>query len=167
MDNDIFENWDKQIDPRIDSLRKDGYYLEAFYLFSNTIEFILRGSILLQESWILNISKRSGMSFKKTSVKELEKKTLGDLINLFSKYSSDTNLISKLNNFNSFRIRIIHKILKSNISKLNTEADAFYLKYNEIVSQICRYNMSLIGKQIKKISRQKSKLLKNSNKLTT
>ncbi len=165
MNNDIFEEWDKQIDPRIDSLRKDGYYLEAFYLFSNTIEFILRRSILLQESWIFNILIKNGLSFKRISVKELENKTLGDLINSFSRYSKDTQLISKLNNFNSFRIKIIHKVLESDITKLNREADAFYLKYNEIVSKLCRFNMLLLSKEIKRINRHKAKLLKKSIKL--
>jgi hypothetical protein len=165
MHDDIFKNWDEQIDPRIESLRKDGYHLEAFYLFTNTVEFILRSSILLQESWIFNCIKRSGLSFKRNSVGDLEKKTLGDLINLFSRYSNDTQLIGKLNNFNSFRIKIIHKVLKSDIAKLNIEASASYVKYNEIVAKVCRYNMSLVGKQISRLNRQTLKLSKKSNKI--
>ena len=96
---DPFIIWDKEIDPRIEELRKNNYHLEAFYLFSNTLEFVLRGSIMFQQDWINNLVNKSGLKYKKVELKKLESKTLGELISMFDvHYCKDKELVDKLNN---------------------------------------------------------------------
>ena len=120
--NDREKNWDEYIEPRIKVLQKNGFDLESFYLCSATIEHSLQCAIQLQEEWIAKVVTRSKLKFEKTDTKKLEGMTLGQLILLYSRYSNDQKLISQLNQFNSLRIKFIHKLLDTSIQILNEEA---------------------------------------------
>lgn len=146
-----FEIWDLEIDPRIEQLRTNNFHLEAFYLYSNTLEFILKSSIMSQQDWISGLVVKSGLTYKKTKIKTLDDKTLGQLIHLFSEHCSDKILINELENFNSFRVQVSHKLFQNDISKLNNSAKKYYTMYNLLVSKICRYNIFLNTKRIRKI----------------
>ena len=165
--NDRFANWDKFIDPRIEQLKKGGFCLEAFYLCSAIIEFLLQASITTQEKWISVLLKESQMKFISSSEDLLKEKTLGQLINIFSKYCNDNLLISELNNFNSFRITLVHKLLDQDIIVLNDTAKLRLVTYNKLVSKLSRYSMKINEKQIRSSNRKIKVLSKKlKNKLT-
>lgn len=151
---DAFEVWDKEIDPRIDFLRNNNHHLEAYYLYSNTIEFLLRMAIMSQEIWNKNLLKRSGINFKVLKESDLEDRTLGELIKFFSRYCDDPLIIGELSRFNAFRKKVLHNLLKESISNLNKEADKIYVTYNSLVSKICRYNIKINKKHINHYNRK-------------
>lgn len=147
--NDRNKNWDEYIDPRIDRLTKNKFFLEAFYLYSSVIEHILQKAIEFQEEWIVRLLKKSKIRFVKTKPKDLKEKTLGQLIAIFSRYCDDEEIISQLNNFNSFRIKLVHRLLDHSIEDLNKEAQRKQITYNELVSKLSRYNVMILEKEIR------------------
>ncbi|HMP28249.1 MAG TPA: hypothetical protein PKD85_01530, partial [Saprospiraceae bacterium] len=104
-----YDNWNDFLDTRVDRLLDKEFFIEAFFHFSTTIEFMLQELITKQEEWIAHTIKKSQLSFKGT--KKVEELTLGQLIKIFSRYSNDDVLISKLNDLNAFRKKIVHKSL--------------------------------------------------------
>jgi hypothetical protein len=118
---------------------------------------------MFQQDWINNLVNKSGLKYKKVELKKLESKTLGELISMFDvHYCKDNQLVDKLNNFNSFRVKVSHKILSHNILKLNNEAEKYYTTYNDLIANLCRYNMFLIGKNLRK-SKNKIKKIRKPN----
>jgi hypothetical protein len=152
---DRFKNWNEYIDPRIEELTDKGFYLEAFYLFSITVEHILKESIRYQEEWIQIVLKKSKIKFEKTKT---EGKPLGFLIGLFAKYYTDTALVSKLSSFNITRNKITHKLMDHPISQLNNEAKNKTFLYYELISEISSYNVKILGKTIGAHKRRISKI---------
>jgi hypothetical protein len=157
-----YEVWDKEIDPRIELLRADKYHLEAFYLFSTTLEFTLRETIIQQERGISNLLSRSKFSYKKQTLEDLESKTLGQLITLFTRFYNEEAIVEELKNFNAFRTKVIHKLIEGNISELNKKASHFYSRYNMLIANLSRYNMSLSEKEIRRLNRRIKMLGKKS-----
>jgi|SRR5581483_28104 len=152
--NERFNIWNKFIDPRVDKLVRNKLYLEAFYLFFAAVEFILQANIQSQEEWILmNLHKR-GVKFDPTPVSILQKKPLGELIKLFSRYCEDSDLIFKLNNFNSFRITTVHKLMDQDIDKLNLKAKSSLKSYHELIAKLSRYGLKISNKKIASFSRK-------------
>lgn len=105
--------------PRIDNLFNNGFYLETILLFSNIFEEQIRWNILAQEEWINTIIKKYKFKIKINEYKKLEKKTLGELIEVFSKYCVDDTLIEEIKSFNSLRKEVIHHLLIGDINKLD------------------------------------------------
>ncbi len=157
MKIDRDENLDKYIDSRIEGLHKNNFYLEAFYLSSAVIEHTLHLTILFQEEWIAKLLKRYKIKFELNSSEKLKEKTLGQLISIFAKYCDDDELISKLNDFNSFRKRTVHYLLDNSLEDLNLEAKNKSLLYLELVSKLNRRSIRFLKKHIKQLKRQKTK----------
>ena len=146
--DDRHKNWDTSIDPRIEELERRGFYLEAFYFYSATIEFQLQEAIGYQEEWLNHLAKKSSMSFIPTPVKTLQEQSLGLLIKIFSRCCDDTKLISELNEFNSFRKTITHRLLNNTVESLNAEAKSKQTKYYKLVIKLAKYNIFLINKRM-------------------
>ena len=146
-------NWDKEIAPRIKNLVTADFYLEALYLEAATVEQILRNTIENQEEWVESLLIQSGLSFHRISQKELEERSLGELISLFSRFSKDTRLISELNDFNSLRKTIVHHLLDYSIEQLNKLAKNKQPKYNQLLAKIYRHDVELSEKFIRKYKR--------------
>lgn len=146
--NDRHRNWDESIDPRIEELERRGFYLEAFYFYSATIEFQLQEAVELQEMWLSHIAKKSKMSFVPTPVKTLQEQPLGVLIKTFARHCDDTELVSQLNEFNSFRKTITHRLLSNTVESLNKKAKTKKTRYHELVVKLAKYNLFLISKKI-------------------
>src|SRR3989344_1266062 len=147
------KNWDKYIDPRIDDLIKNGFYLEAFYICAATIEHALQSAILNSEGWIEQLTRRTSVKFKKTDEKKIRDMTLGKLIQNFSRYTDDTNLVSQLESFNRIRIRFVHKLLNSSIEELNQEAKDNQTTYYTLVAKLYRFMSDLSHRKSLSIKR--------------
>lgn len=142
-----FENWNNFIDPRAEDLISKGFYLEAFFLYFSTIEFMLQNAIIHQQTLANKILKRSKL--KIPQIKKLENKTMGELINLFASYSLDQENISTLNNLNSMRIQFVHKILDNDLDNLNKLAKSKISEYHRLVKYLSVYNLDILNKLIK------------------
>ena len=151
--NDRNKNWDEYIDPRIDELTNNNFFLEASYLYSAVIEHILQNAIGYQEEWFVRLLKKSKLRFVKTKPKELREKTLGQLIGIFSRYCDDKEIISQLNEFNSFRIQLVHRLLDHSIEDLNKEAQKKQRTYNQLVAKLSNYNVMILKKIIRNNNR--------------
>lgn len=157
MGGNRYDNWDAHVDKRIQDLISKGFYLETIYVYSATIEFVLQESIRYQEEYLLRLLKKSNLGFKKTDAKKLSEKSLGQLIQLFGCYCKDSLLISKLNEFNSFRKKVVHYLLDHSVSNLNEEAKKKQALYYELVSKVSRYNLAIIDKNLSAINRKNKK----------
>lgn len=155
--NEKFLAWDTHIDPRIDALVKHNFYIEAFYLSSSTIEFLLQMIIVSQEEWMGDVVQKRGFKFKARTVKELDKETLGQLIKIFSGYCSDERLIQDLNEYKELR-NTIHNLLVFDIKQLNNLAKRKFTVYYSLVSKLCRYGMKLNEKKVRSIKREIKKI---------
>lgn len=146
--NDRHRNWDESIDPRIEELERRGFYLEAFYFYSATIEFQLQEAIEYQEVWLNHLAKKSNMKYVPTPVKTLQEQPLGALIKSFARYCDDDVLVSQLNEFNSFRKTITHRLLSNTVESLNLKAKNKRTRYYELVIKLAKYNLFMIKKRI-------------------
>jgi len=155
--SDREKNWDNQLEPRIKFLREEGLYLEAFYLYAATIEHALQINISHHEDWIEHVLKRSSIQFKKYTIERLREKTLGQLIELFSRYHGDARLISELHAFNSFRKKIIHHILDHTIEQLDSEAKSRDIPYYRLVAKLYRLSYKLSTKFLRVYKRKLSR----------
>lgn len=153
--NDRHKNWSESIDPRIEELERRGFYLEAFYFYSATIEFQLQEAVEFQEMWMSHLAKKSKMSFVPTPVKTLQEQPLGTLIKIFARYCDDAELVSQLNEFNSFRKTITHRLLSNSVKSLNNMARTKRTKYYELVVKLSKYNLFLIRKKTSSNKRKK------------
>lgn len=151
-------NYRKEFDPRIKSLIRDKYYLEAFYIFSATIESLLQVIIFTQEDWINNLAKKSNLRLSKTPSKTLKEKTLGQLIVIFSKYCTDETLISQLNDFNSLRKKIVHRLLDHAVIDLNTVVEKKIANFYSLISKLTDYGIDLLDKTLRKFGRDTKKI---------
>ncbi len=148
------KNWEKSIGPRIEELEDRGFDLEAFYLYSATIEFMLQSTIENQEKWIKHLVSKSKLRFEGITEKKLLEQPLGVLIKIFAQYCDDKQLISKLNEFNSFRKIITHRLLNNPIESLNDKAKQKRLTYYSLIKKLAEYNLFMIQKQIVKNKRK-------------
>lgn len=146
--NDRHKNWNKSIDPRIEELERRGFYLEAFYFYSATIEFQLQEAIEYQELWLNHLAKKSKMTYVPTPEKTLQEQPLGVLIKSFARYCDDGELVSQLNEFNSFRKTITHRLLSNTVESLNLKAKNKRIRYYELVVKLAKYNLFLVRKTI-------------------
>jgi|GEM_PF-4855763 len=155
-----FENWDLYLDPRIEQLKKNSFHLEAFYLYSATIEHCLQDAVILQEELLDRLAKRSGLKYKQSGEKTIREKTLGEVIKYFSKYDDDPALVSRLNAFNSLRKKVVHKLLDNSLEQLDKEVKSKYREYSDLVRDLCKYNVRLLDKTLRMHNRDISKLKK-------
>jgi hypothetical protein len=162
---DRYDNWDSEIDPRIEKLTRNGFYLEAFYLYSATLEHCLQDAIRYQEEWVKHTLQKSSLRFETISPENLKEKTLGQLISLFARYCADTDLISKLHEFNSSRKKFVHRILDHSMKELDSEAKSKTKTYNELVSKVSRYNVQILNKKIKAHRRKINTLQRDINSI--
>lgn len=145
---DRHKNWDESFDPRIEELERRGFYLEAFYFYSATIEFQLQEAIHYQEVWLNQLARKSKMTYVPTPVKTLQEQPLGVLIKYFARYCDDEELVSQLNEFNSFRKTITHRLLTNTVESLNSKAKNKRARYYELVIKLAKYNIFMIKKTI-------------------
>lgn len=148
---DKLQNWRNEINPRIEKLETNGFYLEAFFLYSAMLEFLLQETISSSEDWIAHLLSKSSFEFKKYEKKELEKLTLGQLIGIFTRYCKDKKLILKLNDFNSLRINFVHHILAEDPTQLNLRAKKHAVDYYELVLILGTYSSKIIKKLTRKL----------------
>lgn len=112
------KKWDEFIEPRLELLYSNGYYIEALYLCLPLIEELIKTAIKKQEVWASRILKISNLDFK-IDLEKLDDLTLGQLIKRLDKHCKDKVLILKLNDLNLFRKRIVHKLLDHEIKQTN------------------------------------------------
>lgn len=162
--DDRDKNWEEHVDPRIDELTENKFFLEAFYLYAAVIEHTLQKTIGFQEEWLARVLKKSKLGFVKTKKKDLEEKTLGQLIGIFARYCNDEEIISKLNEFNSMRTKLVHHLLDYSIENLNKETQKKQTTYHELVSRLSNYNVMILEKIIRSNNRLISKRTKKRTK---
>lgn len=148
-----YDVWSQKIDTRANLLIENGFYIEAFYLYLTTIEFLTQDLILTQERWIVILLKNKGIELQSHSVEELNKKTLGELISIFQLYNKNSELVARLKNLNTFRRKIVHNLLSKNIDALNNEAKVKISDYHLLVRDMARLGMAISAKEISKNKR--------------
>ncbi len=114
---DILEIFDRvdEINLRVKELERKSFYLEGFYLRIQIIEFLVQRAIVHQEEWVRKLINRGGLKYIGNNEEALKGKTLGELIGLLSEHCKDEQLISRLNGINSFRKRIVHRLLEDKL----------------------------------------------------
>lgn len=151
IDDNLYKSeWVNEIDDRVKKLRKNNFHLEAFYLFIQIVETKLRESIVTQEEWVRIILEKYHLIFDTKSFKNLDKKMLGDLIQIFDTYCSDKTLVLELKNLASFRNKIVHHLNKNSVDRVNVEAESFYKKFWQTVIKLFEYEGDIWRKREKK-----------------
>lgn len=125
----------ERVSERAMLLEENDFYIEAFLLYSNSIEAILEDIIKIS---IENVAVASSSSYISFSYKIKNNSSLGNKIHDFKKfYNSEydleikkgaqgkkfkNGLISALGEFLKLRNEIAHRLVENNISKLNLKA---------------------------------------------
>lgn len=147
-------DWEQEHEEHIKKLQDNNFFIEAFYYYSMEIEGILQKGINYQEKWIENLLKKSKFNFKKNDPKALRDKPLGELIKIFGSYCRDEKLISRLNEFNSFRKKIVHHLSETSIDLINREAKEKNSKYYLLAGDLYKYYNEVLEKHIRHLKRQ-------------
>ncbi len=141
---DLFEKNFNILESRIFNLYEKKFYIESVILMSNIVEGLLVIMIEDQENYLANILQEKTIKFQPKKLDALIKKTLGQLIENFSIYSKDTILISNLNNFNSLRVNMAHKLLtNSDIRKEDIRAKEIFKKYISLKNNLLKNHIDL------------------------
>lgn len=147
-------DWEDDLDKRVDKLVKNKFFLEAFYLYSAELESILQKAVEHQEDWVEVLLNKSKLKLIKNNQAKLKEKTLGELISLFARYCNNEMLISRLNDFNSFRKKIVHYLSRSPIEITNEQAKKRRISYYQLVSELHEYNIDILTKHNRRLRRK-------------
>jgi len=109
-----------EIQYRMDKLYREARMIEYLCLAGNYVEFKLKEMILSVQDFLILCKK------PKLNIKNLEEETLGGLIHIFKNYCiDDKDLIQKLKNFNTLRIKTIHKLFDVNYQVSDVEKEIY------------------------------------------
>lgn len=155
-----FKKYTEELEPRIDFLRRQGNYIEAFLLICTVLERILLYLIEVSENWSSHLANSRKHKLNLSDFRKEEYRggmTLGKMIRYFKIFSDDQNLISELEYFNKIRNKCVHKIFDENINQLDSiikkDINRFYKLLFTMVEKhinIIRKENSMLKRVIKK-----------------
>jgi len=128
-----------EIQARMEKLYFEGRMIEYLCLAGNYTEFKLK-ELILSVQGFLALCKKPVLN-----IKNLEEKTLGELIYIFKNNCiNDEELVKRLKSFNSLRIRAIHKLFDTNYQVTDVETEVFQNLqsedfYREIINPVQAY----------------------------
>ncbi len=153
-----YEIYEKEIQPRIDSLVEQGNHLEAFFFLIAVLEKEIIELIELYEEEVA----RKKIKLKSFRVKNFKLMMLGRLNDYLSVFN-DSNIIEEISYFSELRNRCVHKIFENNPSSLNKQIKENLGRFYRLLSKLLQIKITLIQKQ----TRRTKTALKNKQNGTT
>lgn len=135
---------------RVDKLEKGQQYLEMVFLLSAILEREVKATLLRYEDLIntvLTPYKNKGIDFsiKQFTSKEIEKMTLGEMITYLLPVSKNKPLFEKLQEFNTLRKRVIHKLYEiESLPSLEIEIKKYLPKFWQLMSELSELEVLLL-----------------------
>jgi len=147
------EHWKKYLsylEPRIDKLFENKFYLEIILYFSALLERELKDLIEIYEKLIPKriVEKNNKVQFKPEKYINKEQLTLGKLNEYLSVYCPDKNILREINQFVNLRNKIIHKIFNENenFQELELQAITWTSRFYKLMEQLTDIEMYLTQK---------------------
>lgn len=161
MDRD--EIFEKELEPRIEWLRKEKKYIEAFLFLCVALEQELIKLIELYEKHNSRLVGNSGyrLNLKEYRTAKFRQMTLGQIKGYLAIFVGQGNLIKELDYFIKLRNDCVHRILDQNISALDTEVSKNLNRYYRLLYWLFRRQNKLLKSAIRSQSRKIKKVKTN------
>jgi len=154
MEVDKFKKYLKEIEPRIDSLKKNNYYLESFLLLFGVLENELVSLVELYDDWGKKLLASRNFNFYISNFRKRKYPrgmTLGQLKDYLGIYCKDFN--EELDYFIKLRNKCIHKMFEENISDLEKILKKDFNRFYKLLWSLSRTALNLRRKEIKRLKR--------------
>ena len=155
-----YEKLRREIEPRVDWLKNQRKYVEAFLFLNAVLEAELIELIELYEERSASMVKNYGLKLNLRNHRESKHRrmTLGQLSDYLRIFIGHGALINELNYFIELRNRCIHKLLGESISTLDIEISRNLNRYYRLLYWLIRRQTKLY-KSLAKSSERKVKRL--------
>lgn len=162
MTEDRDQNFKKEIEPRVEWLRKERKYIEAFFFLCVALEQELIKLIELYEKYtsrvVGNYGRKLNLSEYRTN--KFKKMTLGQLKDYLVIFVGKGNLIKELDYFIELRNDCVHRILDKSISTLDTEVSRNLNRYYRLLFWLLRRQNKLLHSEMRSHNRKSQKIRK-------
>lgn len=161
MDHD--EIFKKELEPRIEWLRKEKKYIEAFFFLCVALEQELIKLIELYEEHNSRLVGNSGyrLNLKKYRMARFKQMMLGQLKDYLAIFVGQGNLIKELDYFIKLRNDCVHHILDKNTLTLDGEVSKNLNRYYRLLYWLLRRQNKLLKSAIRSQNRKAKKVKTN------
>jgi len=154
MDRD--EKFKKELEPRIEWLRKEEKYIEAFFFLSVALEKELTKLIELYEMHHARLAKNNKrrlnlQNYRKTRYRVM---MLGQLKDYLAIFIGEGNLIRELDYFIKLRNDCVHRILDHSVTSLDDEVKKNLNRYYRLIYWLYRRQIKLLSSANKSLARK-------------
>lgn len=154
MDRD--QRFKKEIEPRIEWLRKEGKYIEAFFFLCAALEQELTKLIELYEEHNARLAGNSGYKLNLQGYRKAKFRVmmLGQLRDYLVIFVGQGPLVKELDYFIKLRNDCVHRILDNSTSALDIEVSRNLNRYYRLLFWLLRRQNKLLRSKIRSQKRK-------------
>lgn len=149
-----YQKLKEEVEPRIEWLKKEGKYIEAFFFMCAVLEQELAELTELYEKHSARLVANYGYKLDLQKYRAGKKMTLGQLKNYLAVFVGHGNLIKELDYFIDLRNNCVHKLLGNSISALDVEVSKNLNRYYRLLFWLVRRQVKLYKSEIRSHKRK-------------
>lgn len=151
-----YQKLKKEVEPRIEWLKKEGKYIEAFFFMCAVLEQELVELTELYEKHTTRLIANYGhkLNLREYRTSKYKKMTLGQLRSYLLIFVRHGNLIKELDYFIELRNNCVHKLLNNSMSALDTEVSKNLNRYYRLLYWLIRRQTKLYKSEARSYRRK-------------